>query len=92
MVANITGERSHEIIDQALEVLVNLGHRGAAGADPLTGDGAGITIQMPDAFMRKVASEEGIELPNERRYGVAMCFLPVEDGLNAAARAALRSA
>ncbi len=89
MVANITGERSHEIIDQALEVLVNLGHRGAAGADPLTGDGAGITIQMPDAFMRKVASEEGIELPNERRYGVAMCFLPVEDGLNAAARAAL---
>ncbi|MEE8046776.1 MAG: glutamate synthase central domain-containing protein, partial [Dehalococcoidia bacterium] len=91
MVANITGERSHEIIDQALEVLVNLGHRGAAGADPLTGDGAGITIQMPDAFMRKVAKEEGIELPDERRYGVAMCFLPVEDGLNAAARTALES-
>jgi glutamate synthase domain-containing protein 2/glutamate synthase domain-containing protein 1 len=91
MVANITGERTHEIIDQALEVLVNLGHRGASGADPLTGDGAGITIQMPDAFMRKVASEEGIELPDERRYGVAMCFLPVEDDLNAAAKAALES-
>ena len=90
-VANITGKRSHEIIDQALEVLVNLGHRGASGADPLTGDGAGITIQMPDAFMRKVAGQEGISLPAERRYGVAMCFLPVEDGLNAAARAALES-
>jgi len=89
MVANIAGKRSHEIIDQALEVLVNLGHRGASGADPLTGDGAGITIQMPDAFMRKVAKEEGIELPDERRYGVAMCFLPVEDGLNTAARTAL---
>jgi len=91
MVANIAGKRSHEIIDQALEVLVNLGHRGASGADPLTGDGAGITIQMPDAFMRKVAEQEGIELPDERRYGVAMCFLPVEDGLNAAARTALES-
>ena len=62
MVANITGERSHEIVNQALEVLVNLDHRGAAGADPLTGDGAGITIQMPDAFMRKVAGEAGIDL------------------------------
>ena len=91
MVANITGERTHEIVNQALEVLVNLDHRGAAGADPLTGDGAGITIQMPDAFMRKVTSEAGIELPAVRRYGVAMTFLPVEDELNAAARAYLES-
>jgi glutamate synthase (NADPH/NADH) large chain len=91
MVANITGERTHEIVNQALEVLVNLDHRGAAGADPLTGDGAGITIQMPDAFMRKVTSEAGIELPAARRYGVAMTFLPVEDELNAAARAYLES-
>ena len=58
MVANITGARSREIVDQALEVLVNLGHRGAAGADPQTGDGAGITIQMPDTLMRKVAKQE----------------------------------
>jgi len=91
MVANITGAQSHEIIDQALEVLVNLGHRGAAGADPLTGDGAGITIQMPDAFMREVAAEEGFELPAARRFGVAMCFLPVDDELNSAARASLES-
>jgi glutamate synthase domain-containing protein 2/glutamate synthase domain-containing protein 1/glutamate synthase domain-containing protein 3 len=91
MVANTTGKRSHEIVDQALEVLVNLDHRGAAGADPLTGDGAGITIQLPDAFMRKVANEEDISLPAEGRYAVAMCFLPVEDELNAAARSALES-
>ncbi|HJO58819.1 MAG TPA: hypothetical protein QF772_11435, partial [Nitrospinaceae bacterium] len=72
MVANVKGSRSRAIIDQALEVLVNLGHRGAAGADPMTGDGAGITIQMPDAFMRKIALQEGINLPSEGRYAVAM--------------------
>ena len=62
MVADISGTRSRSIIDQALEVLVNLGHRGASGADPMTGDGAGITIQMPDAFMRKISTQEGIKL------------------------------
>lgn len=92
MVANITGERTHAIIDQALEVLVNLGHRGASGADPLTGDGAGITLQMPHAFMQKVAKESGFELPDERRYGVAMCFLPNDANLNAASKKALEDA
>jgi len=92
MVANITGERTHAIIDQALEVLVNLGHRGASGADPLTGDGAGITLQMPHAFMQKVAKESGFELPAERRYGVAMCFLPNDAKLNAASKEALEDA
>lgn len=92
MVANITGERTHAIIDQALEVLVNLGHRGASGADPLTGDGAGITLQMPHAFMQKVAKESGFELPAERRYGVAMCFLPNDAKLNAASKKALEDA
>lgn len=91
MVANITGERTHEIVNQALEVLVNLDHRGAAGADPLTGDGAGITIQLPDAFMRKVTGEVNITLPDAGRYGVAMTFLPVDNKLNTAARAALES-
>ncbi len=89
MVANIKGSRSRSIIDQALEVLVNLGHRGAAGADPMTGDGAGITIQMPDAFMRKIALQEGINLPSEGRYAVAMCFLPNDDHLNTVVRATL---
>lgn len=92
MVANITGERTHAIIDQALEVLVNLGHRGASGADPLTGDGAGITLQMPHAFMQKVAKESGFELPDELRYGVAMCFLPNDANLNAASKKALEDA
>ena len=92
MVANITGKRTRKIIDQALEVLVNLGHRGASGADPLTGDGAGITIQMPDEFMRKAAGQEGFTLPYDRHYGVAMCFLPNDGALNAAARAALEAA
>ena len=89
VVANITGARSRSIIDQALEVLVNLGHRGATGADPLTGDGAGITIQMPDTLMQKVAIQEGINLPSAGRYAVAMCFLPNDDNLNATVRAAL---
>ncbi|MQG88988.1 MAG: glutamate synthase large subunit [SAR202 cluster bacterium] len=88
-VANITGEQTHDIVKQALEVLVNLDHRGAAGADPQTGDGAGITIQIPDAFMRKVASEQGLDLPEPRRYGIAMTFLPRDEELNSAARAAL---
>tara|TARA_Y100001960_G_scaffold164905_1_gene173143 strand:+ start:3024 stop:7658 length:4635 start_codon:yes stop_codon:yes gene_type:complete len=89
MVADISGKRARAIIDQALEVLVNLGHRGASGADPMTGDGAGITIQMPDAFMRKISTQEGIKLPNEGRYAVAMCFLPNDDHLNAVVRAEL---
>ena len=89
MVADISGTRSRSIIDQALEVLVNLGHRGASGAEPMTGDGAGITIQMPDAFMRKISTQEGIKLPNEGRYAVAMCFLPNDDHLNAVVRAEL---
>ena len=88
-VANISGEQTHDIIKQALEVLVNLDHRGATGADPNTGDGAGITIQIPDTFMRKVASEQGFDLPEPRRYGIAMTFLPRNKELNSAARAAL---
>ena len=55
----------------------------------MTGDGAGITIQMPDAFMRKISTQEGIKLPNEGRYAVAMCFLPNDDHLNAVVRAEL---
>ena len=51
VVANITGEKSHQIIDESLQVLVNLGHRGASGCDPETGDGAGILIQMPPPIL-----------------------------------------
>jgi len=75
-VAHIKGAKSHAIIAQALEILKNLDHRGAVGADPLLGDGAGILIQMPDALMRKWAEGQGRQLPAAGDYAVAMCFLP----------------
>src|SRR5438270_81058 len=76
-VVNIKGRKSHDIIQRGLQILVNLDHRGAVGADPLMGDGAGCMIQMPDGLLRHWAAERGIELPAEGRYAVAMCFLPV---------------
>ncbi|MBX7528085.1 glutamate synthase large subunit [Qipengyuania vesicularis] len=79
MVAHIKGEKSHAIIEQALTILANLDHRGAVGADPLLGDGAGILIQTPDPLIRKWAETEGHELPGEGDYAIAMCFLPQED-------------
>jgi glutamate synthase domain-containing protein 2/glutamate synthase domain-containing protein 1/glutamate synthase domain-containing protein 3 len=78
LVANIRGEKSHEIIRKGLEVLINLTHRGAAGCDPETGDGAGILIQIPHAFFARECAELGWKLPEAGAYGVAMCFLPVE--------------
>ncbi len=75
-IADIKGRKSRSIIEKGLEVLNNLEHRGAVGADPQTGDGAGILIQMPDSFMRKAAAAENISLPAEGRYGVAVTFLP----------------
>ena len=73
-VANIKGKKSHEIVQQALTILTNLDHRGAVGCEPNTGDGAGILIQMPDAFLRKVCTPLGIDLPKQGYYGVAMVF------------------
>jgi Glutamate synthase domain 2 len=78
LVASIRGEKSHEIIRKGLEVLINLTHRGAAGCDPETGDGAGILIQIPHAFFVRECAELGWKLPEAGEYGVAMCFLPVE--------------
>src|SRR5436190_239373 len=72
-VAKLRGEPTHAIVEQALVALSNLEHRGAAGADAHTGDGAGILIQLPDAFLRAVAPAE---LPEPGRYAVAVCFLP----------------
>ena len=75
-IANIKGLKSHEIIRQGLKILGNLTHRGAVGADPLAGDGAGILMQIPDAFLRTVCADAGISLPATGRYGVGMVFLP----------------
>ncbi|WP_332769119.1 glutamate synthase large subunit [Phenylobacterium sp.] len=75
-VANIKGRKSHEVVACGLEILVNLDHRGAVGADPLVGDGAGILIQIPDGLLRDWAGKEGVDLPPPGDYAVAMCFLP----------------
>ena len=78
-VAHIKGERSHEIVQQGLQVLDNLTHRGATGFDPLLGDGAGILVQMPDTFFRGL-TDLGFDLPKEESYGVGMVFLPQDEG------------
>ena len=73
MVARLDNAKRHEVVERALEALENLEHRGAEGADVRTGDGAGILVQLPDAFFRGVVD---FELPAIGRYGVGMCFLP----------------
>jgi glutamate synthase (NADPH/NADH) large chain len=75
-IADIHNEPRHEIVHQALEIVQHLDHRGAIGADPLAGDGAGILIQLPDAFFRKVFAKQGIEVPAKGDYAVGMVFLP----------------
>mgnify|MGYP003318019833 CR=1 FL=1 len=74
--ANINNEPKHEIVHQALEIVHNLDHRGAVGADPLAGDGAGILIQIPDEFFREEFINSEIKLPEVGDYGVGMVFLP----------------
>ena len=83
-VADLKGRQSHRTIEDALLILRNLDHRGAVGADPLCGDGAGILIQIPDAFYREKMAAQGVVLPAPGDYGVGMIFLPQE----AASRAA----
>ncbi len=73
-VAHIEGKKSHEIIQQGLKILENLDHRGAVGADPLMGDGAGILIQVPDGFYREEMAKQGVTLPPAGEYGVGMIF------------------
>ncbi|MCW2784094.1 MAG: gltB 2 [Marmoricola sp.] len=75
-VATLTGVPSHYIVSQALTALRNLEHRGAAGAEPNSGDGAGILLQVPDRFFRDVTAEAGFELPPARSYAVGTAFLP----------------
>ena len=76
VVANIKGQKSHRIIQEGFEVLINLGHRGACGRDPETGDGAGVLIQTPHEFFRRECRTLGMELPGEGEYGVGMVFMP----------------
>ena len=83
-VAHVKGVRSHAIVSQALELLINLEHRGACGSDPGTGDGAGILVQMPDRFFRKTLP---FALPPAGAYGAGLVFFPPA----AKARAQLRA-
>ena len=76
LVANIKGVRSHEILRRGLEALCNLEHRGAQGADPETGDGAGVLMQMPHEFFAGEAKRLGMDLPRPGRYAVGMTFMP----------------
>ncbi|HEX2477069.1 MAG TPA: glutamate synthase subunit alpha, partial [Lacipirellulaceae bacterium] len=78
-VVNINGEKTHEIVRKGLEILINLSHRGACGCDPLTGDGAGILVQIPHAFFASQTAELGFALPAAGDYGIAMCFLPRDE-------------
>ncbi|MCT4686793.1 glutamate synthase large subunit [Vallitalea sp.] len=77
-VAHMKGKKSHTIIEQGLDVLVNLTHRGAVGSDPDSGDGAGILIQIPHEFLKKEMASLDFTLPEEGDYGVGMIFLPQE--------------
>ncbi len=77
--AHLKGKRSHQMIDDALSVLVNLEHRGGVGLEKNTGDGAGILFQVPHRFFRKEAQKCGHLLPAEGDYGVAMLFLPTNE-------------
>ncbi len=80
MVARLDNVPTHEVVARAITALENLEHRGATGADPCTGDGAGILMQMPDELLRAVVD---FELPPASQYGVLMCFLPTEDAVRA---------
>ncbi len=89
-VLNLDGRAEHRIVEKGIEVLENLLHRGATGADPDTGDGAGLLIQMPDGFFREEAKRLGFALPEAGRYGVGAFFLPREGAALADTKAGLQ--
>jgi glutamate synthase (NADPH/NADH) large chain len=91
-VAHMRGRKSHEIVQQGLQILKNLDHRGAVGADALMGDGAGILLQIPDAFFREEMARQGVALPPPGEYGVGMVFLPKEHASRLACERALEKA
>ena len=77
-VANLKGQKSHDIIKKGIQILVNLTHRGACGCDPDTGDGAGLLIQIPHQFFARETQRLGFTLPAPGEYGAGMVFFPVE--------------
>src|SRR5688572_21262681 len=83
-VADIQGRKSNKLVRDALAVLKNLGHRGACGCEENTGDGAGVMIQLPDAFLRKAVEGLGFSLPPVGQYGAGVIFLPPDAAERAA--------
>src|SRR5512135_1431941 len=81
-VVDVYGRRSHDMVQKGLTALRNLAHRGASGCDPETGDGSGILVQVPDAFLREVVD---FPLPRTGKYAVGTAFLPTEVGTRAVA-------
>jgi len=82
-IANLKGEKSHRVIEDALSMLRNLEHRGAVGADPLAGDGAGMLIQIPHAFFKDECAKLGFKLPDAQHYAVGQLFMPQDERLDA---------
>lgn len=82
-VAHMKGEKSHRVIADGLQVLENLTHRGAVGADPLMGDGAGMLVQIPHTFLKEDLASKGIGLPEAGEYGVGFIFLPQDETIRA---------
>jgi glutamate synthase (NADPH/NADH) large chain len=78
-VAHMKGQKSHQIVRDGLFILENLTHRGAVGADPLMGDGAGILVQIPDRFFREEMAKQGVTLPKAGEYGVGHIFMPRDE-------------
>ncbi|HEX2732678.1 MAG TPA: glutamate synthase large subunit [Polyangiaceae bacterium] len=85
-VANLHGRASHEIVRQGIQILVNLTHRGACGCDPLTGDGAGLLLQLPHKFFAKEAKRLGFSLPEPGKYGAGFVFMPTDPAAQAQAK------
>ena len=80
-IAQMKNVKSHQIVRDGLAMLENLTHRGAVGADPLMGDGAGVLVQIPDSFFREEMAGQGIELPPVGQYGVGHWFMPQDKAL-----------
>jgi glutamate synthase domain-containing protein 2/glutamate synthase domain-containing protein 1/glutamate synthase domain-containing protein 3 len=85
-VVDIKGRKSHAVVEQGLQILLNLLHRGACGCEANTGDGAGVLMQMPDRFLRKATDALGFSLPPSGRYGAGLVFLPKDRSERAALR------
>lgn len=90
-ICNIKNKPSHDIIQKGLEILVNLDHRGAVGADPLAGDGAGILIQIPHKLLKEDCAKLGFDLPDVGKYAVGQMFLPQDDSARAACEQAFET-